>query len=136
MLSNKGLRIMLKKILLFSVLVTQAGCGSTPVATAMQSAVLAEPSPATTKVLNKAVSRALNGTKVLLARTVLTDTSELQIERMMQSPVAMPSLDGNLMGMPKVYRFSLKRNTSGDCFLLYPKTGNQYRLEGVKCRAL
>ena len=136
MLITKGLRKMLKKILLFSAFVTQAGCGSTPVATAMQSAVLTKPSPATTKVLNKAVSRALNGTKVLLARTVLIDTSELQIERMMQSPAAMPSLDGNFIGMPKVYRFSLKRNSSGDCFLLYPKTGKRYRLEGVRCRSL
>jgi hypothetical protein len=124
----------IKNIFTWAAIVSLVGCGSAPVTHAMKSAVLTEPSPDTTQVLNQAVSRALNGTQVSLARNVLIDSSELQLERRTQSSTQ--GLNGSLMGLPKVYRFSLKQNNSGECFLVYSKTGQEYRLDGVKCKTL
>ena len=125
----------LKKMLLLLACVTQTGCGSTPVSKPMQPAVLALPSAATSKVLSQTVSRALNGTKVSLATGVLTKTSDFQLERLAQNTNSMPGLHGSLLGMPKVYRFSLKMSASSDCYLIYVNTGQAFPLD-VKCRAL
>lgn len=128
--------VALNKIVVIAAFVTQVGCGSTPASTGMVSAVLIQPLPVTTQVLNKAVSQALNGAKVSLARNVLIGTSELQIERMAQGSASMSGMNGTLLEMPKIYRFSLKKSSRGGCFLLYPKTGNEYRLKGVQCKVL
>ena len=122
----------LKIMLLVVALVFQGGCGSTP-PKQLQAAVLTQPSVATSSVLNAAASRALNGVRVSLARDALTQSSDMQIERMTQDPASARGLNGRLMGVPTVYRFSLKRRES-DCFLVYEKTGQAYPLEGVSCK--
>lgn len=123
------------KVLALSIVsLLQSGCGSTPTKT-MQAAVLTQHSVATTKVLNSAVSRALNGVKVSLASRALTQRSDVEVERMAQDSVSVPGLNGRLMGKPVVHRFLLKQQ-AGDCYLVYEKTGQAYLLEGVKCQVL
>ena len=122
------------KKIFFTVLAFQVGCGATSPKT-MQAAVIAEPSVATSKALNAAVSRALNGTKVSLARDAFTKSSELQIERMAQDSAARPGLNGRMMGVPEVYSFSL-RSSAGSCYLLHQKTGKTYPVDGVNRRVL
>ncbi len=122
------------KKIFFAVLALQVGCGSTSPKT-MQTAVITEPSVATSNALNAAVSRALNGTKVSLARDAFTKSSELQIERLSQDSAARPGLNGRMMGVPEVYKFSLK-SSGGSCYLLHQKTGKTYLVDGVNCRVL
>lgn len=121
-----------KIILVAATVVVQAGCGATP-PKALQDAVLTQPSAATSKVLNAAASRALNGTRVSLARDAFTKSSEMQIERLAQDPASMRGLNGRIMGVPKVYSFSLK-SKEGGCYLVYKKTGLAYPLDEVSCR--
>jgi len=119
----------------FAVLL-QTGCASTKPKDSLQSAVLIQPSAASTGVLNAIISRALNGARVSVAQDAFTQSSELQIERMAQDPASMPGLNGRLMGLPEAHRFSLKKNNEGNCYLVYQKTGNEYPLDGVKCRVV
>ena len=126
----------LKIAALCAIFGLQAGCVANDAKDSMKHAVLIQPSAATTQVLNGAVSRALNGTKVMLARDVLTQSSELKIERMAQDTALTQGLNGGLMGTPQVYRFLLKMDASGGCYLIYQKNGQKYPLDGVSCRAL
>ena len=114
----------LKKAALLFGFALLSSCVSTPPKT-MGNALLTQPSVATTQVLNASASQALGGTRVLFARNAFTQSSVMKLERMGQN--------GRLMGVPKFYRFSLKRS-GGTCFLVYQKTGQAYPLEGVKCR--
>ena len=124
-----------KNIFLLALVAFQSGCGAgTPVKT-MQAATLSKHSPATTQVLNQAVSRALNGTRVSLASRALTKRSEVTVERMMQSSELGNGLNGRIMSAPVVHRFSLKKQ-SGACYLVHQKTGQSYLLEGVECQVL
>ncbi len=115
---------------------SQAGCVSNEAKDSMKPAVLTQPKAATTMVLNNTVSLALNGTKVMLARQVLTQSSELTVERMAQDNPSAMGLNGRMMGDPQVYRFFLKMDASGGCYLIYQKTGQKYPLDGVGCKAL
>ncbi len=114
----------------------QAGCVATEPKISLQSALLIQPTASSTTVLNTTISRALNGARVSVAQDALTNSSELQIDRMAQDPAGMPGLNGRLMGMPVAHRFSLKKNHEGVCYLVYQKTGVEYLLDGVTCRAL
>lgn len=115
---------------------SQVGCVSNEAKDSMKPAVLTQPKAATTMVLNNTVSLALNGTKVMLARDVLTQNSELRVERMAQDNPSAMGLNGRMMGDPQVYRFFLEIDASGGCYLIYQKTGKKYSLDGVGCKAL
>lgn len=98
-------------------------------------AVLSVPSTGTTRLLAKAMSEALNGTKVALAPDAFTRSGRLNVERNTKNPSAKPGLNGRLMGVPVVHRFALMIKAN-KCYLVYEKTGKKYALDGVKCRAM
>jgi len=102
----------------------------------LQSALLIETSAASVGALNTAISQALNGASVSVAQDAFTQSSELQIERMAQDPASMLGLNGRLMSRPEAHRFSLKSNNKGNCYLVYQRTGFEYRLDDVKCRVI
>lgn len=101
----------------------------------MTAAVLAVPSTGTSRLLTKAMSEALNGTKVNLAPDAFTKNGRLSLERNTVDPKNKPGLNGRLMGVPTVHRFALMLK-SNKCYLVYQKTGKIYALDGVKCRPI
>ena len=132
----------LKLTLSLLVLLGLSACRSTPTqapapkstpAKEITAAVLTVPSTGTTLLLSKAVSEALNGTKVTLAADAFTKSSRLNVERNTENPKAKPGLNGRLMGVPVVHRFALMIKAK-KCYLVYEKTGKKYKLDGVKCR--
>lgn len=138
----------LKLTLSFLVVVGLVACRSTPTkppthspaaknthSSAMTAAVLTVPSTGTSRLLSKAVSEALNGRKVNLARDAFTKNGRLSLERNTANPRDKPGLNGRLMGAPAVHRFALMMKAR-KCYLVYQKTGKMYALDGVKCRPI
>ena len=103
--------------------------------TAMTAAVLAAPSTGTSRLLSKAMSEALNGTRINLAAEAFTKDGRLNLERNTANPRDKPGLNGRLMGVPTVHRFALMMK-SNKCYLVYEKTGKIYALDEVKCRPI
>jgi len=78
-----------------------------------------------------------NEAKDSMKPAVLTQPkAELTVERMAQDNPSAMGLNGRMMGDPQVYRFFLKMDASGGCYLIYQKTGQKYPLDGVGCKAL
>ncbi|PWQ95103.1 hypothetical protein [Leucothrix pacifica] len=97
-------------------------------------AVLAALSANNTRILSSAMSLALNGTKVTLAPDVFTQSSQHRLQRNTDNPQGMPGLNGRLMGIPEIHRFSLIR-AGENCLLRYEKTAKTYPLQGLKCQS-
>ncbi len=97
-------------------------------------AVLSASSTDNTRILSTAMSQALNGTKVTLAPDVFTQSSQHSLQRNTDNPRGMAGLNGRLMGVPEIHRFSLIR-TGENCLLRYEKTGKTYPLQGLKCQS-
>lgn len=129
----------LKLVLLFSGVLAQSACTSAPTGsttnTAASAAILNAPSADTTARLSNAISAALHGTRVALAPDAFTKSSQLTLERNTQNPRHMPGLNGRLMDMPVIHRFTLM-SRSGGCYLVYEKTGKEYPLNGVSCKPM
>lgn len=121
------------KYLLLTGLLAQTACTSAPVAN-ISPALLHQATPDDIRQLSKAVANALkvNVDMVSLASDVFTQSSHLVIERNTQSPAATPELNGRLISEPVIHRFMLMRS-SDDCYLVYQKTGESQRLQGIGC---
>lgn len=129
---------LLKLAFLFSGILMQSACtsapaGSTPSTTTASAALLNAPSADTTARISSAMSAALHGTKVAVAPDAFTKNSQLTLERNTQNPRSMPGLNGRLMGVPVIHRFSLI-SRDGSCYLVYEKTGKEFPLNGVSCQ--
>lgn len=123
-------------ILILGVLMglfVQTACSVSPVA-GMSPAVLHQSTPETTQQLSNAVAQALNVKRgmIYLAPDVFTKNSQLIIERNTQEPASMAGLNGRLMGVPVIHRFALMKR-SGQCYLVYQKTGKPKWLKGLEC---
>lgn len=124
-------------ILILGVLMglfVQTACSVSPVA-GMSPAVLHQSTPETTQQLSNAVAQALNVKRgmIYLAPDVFTKNSQLIIERNTQEPASMAGLNGRLMSMPVIHRFALMTR-SGQCYLVYQKTGEPKLLKDLVCR--
>lgn len=101
----------------------------------MRPAVLRKSSAAATTQLNQAISQALHGSQFTMAADAFTRSHQLTLQRSTQDPVNMPGLNGRIMEMPVIHRFSLM-SLDGACYLRYEKTGKTYPLQGIRCRTL
>lgn len=122
------------KLLLLIGLLAQTACTSAPLAK-MSPALLHQATPEITRQLSKAVAGILkvNADMVSLAPDVFTQSSQLVIERNTKPPASMLQLNGRLISEPVIHRFMLMRS-SGDCYLVYQKTGESQRLNGLGCK--
>lgn len=120
--------------LLLIGLLAQTACTSAPLAK-MSPALLHQATPDDIRQLSKVVASALKIKidMVSLAPDVFTQSSQLVIERNAQSPAATPELNGRLISEPVIHRFMLMRS-SDDCYLVYQKTGESQRLQGLSCK--
>jgi len=111
-----------------------SACSSATV-DAAKPAVLIGPSNANTQIIEKVISQALNGKKIAIADNAFLQSNQLLIEKKPYSSINTTAVDGLILGGPSVHRFALySQGTS--CYLVYAKTGNQYPLNGIKCKAL
>lgn len=112
----------------------QSACAVPPKKT-MSPAVLHHSTPEITQQLTQAISRALNvnSASLNLAPDVFTQSSQLRIEKNTQPPPMRPELSGRLMQAPVVHHFTLMKRAD-ECYLVYEKTGESQRLDGLSCR--
>jgi len=97
-----------------------------------QAAVLSKSSVDVRAEIAEAVSKALNGRKVLISQNSLMDTNRLIIERRsaMHQGISVMTRD---MPMPDHFRLMM---TGTSCVLVHEQTGETYPLSRVACKPL
>ena len=98
-----------------------------------EAAVLTEPSTQARLAINSAISTALNGTKIAVAKNAFVNSSQLTLQRNTQDPRGMAGLNGRLLGAPVVYHFSMVKQ-NGSCYLIDARTQKRHSLSGVSCK--
>lgn len=107
-------------------------CGSQPARGNSEPALLDEVSAAYRTALESAVSEALHGVPVTLAKDALTQESLLIVERRPMPKLQQPGLGGREMQMPEKFRLM----TDGkDCWLLQLSDSARWPLPGVSCKS-
>ncbi|PWQ93759.1 hypothetical protein DKT75_19305 [Leucothrix arctica] len=100
-----------------------------------QAAVLTQPSTQARLAINKAISVALNGTKVSVAKNAFVNSSQLTLQRNTQDPRGMKGLNGRLLGAPVLHHFSMVKQ-NGSCYLIDKRTSKRHLLSGVNCKSV
>lgn len=112
-----------------------AACSATEHKQTVQPAVLEESSVKMRAIIHTTISRALNGTKVAVAKNAFVSNSRLVLQKATQDPQGMKGLNGRLLGRPVLHRFSMVKQ-SNSCYLIHEKTSKRYLLNEVRCRSL
>ena len=98
-----------------------------------EAAVLTEPSTHARLAINNAISTALNGTKIAVAKNAFVNSSQLTLQRNTKDPRGMAGLNGRILGAPVVYHFSMVKQ-NGSCYLIDARTQKRHSLSGVNCK--
>lgn len=113
-----------------------SGCTNATVDQTSKPAALINASTANTKIISQAMSQALNGRQIMLGENAFINSSQHTLEKKSFTGMNTNSVDGLILGIPVVHRFSMFTNNKNSCYLVYDKTGEQYSLKGIDCRTL
>lgn len=108
-----------------SAALVMSACQTTATSSQPAEAMLIKSSPATTKMLSKAISKALGGRKITLAPNVLMDSPKLVMD-----PKFVDS-----RSMQKPDHFILMKEGKS-CYLMHQESGQKMPLGRLKCQAL
>jgi hypothetical protein len=96
-------------------------------------AIIPHPTAASRADLESAVSQALGGTRVRLARGALTHDSLLLVDRAQARDLRGLPLNGRELQRPQHFQLLLR---GSQCVLLHVETGRAYVLAHTRCRML
>ncbi len=129
------LQTLITGFLFFSLVILLVSCKSMAVDNEMKPAVLTAASSEQTEILSKTISEILNGRKVSLAKNSFINDHRLVLEKSMRNPIGMQGMLGRIEGKPSAPSFLLFIR-GGNCYLVYEKTGQEYLVDGLDCKAL
>ena len=134
-MSTQKKLLSLTSIALILVLTSLSACSKAMVSKEPKLAVLVESSPANTQAIQQAMSTALNGKQITLASSAFLNSPTHTLERKQLKNLNAKTIDGLILGIPEVHRFSLY-SSGKNCYLVYAKNEKKYPLKQLKCQPL